>query len=371
MGKRKPPKLDSTNLEDLFMLSEPEKMQPEPRKRSNSTSKETTTQNRLTPSSPTHTEPSTEQGMGLEDWLEQSNELRQENERLKAEATAALENLQTERAAHEVALRQKQMALQDLEVERSRLEALLVEQRQRFDLETQQLQLVQQGLEEEARQNVATIDLLESSLQVERQSQQHQEDNKILQDLLSERGLRTHAEFTAFVKAMGESTHCWNFFKDALLPKAYTTSFLESEVHLMAEGIQDVSSIAGVCVPVSADKCEVSAGVDLTIELREVVTEMMLRGWNKLLIVGIQRSFVTFLRNAFGENSIDVQVDAREEAWQYSDEMNGYPAVLVIGGGAERIPAHCTATIFDSASSHIGTALSDFRIALQHVEEEE
>ena len=64
MGKRKPPKLASTNLEDLFMLSEPEKMQPKPRQRSNSTSKGTTSQTRLTPSSPTHTEPSTEQEWG-------------------------------------------------------------------------------------------------------------------------------------------------------------------------------------------------------------------------------------------------------------------------------------------------------------------
>ena len=194
-------------------------------------------------------------------------------------------------------------------------------------------------------------------------TKEESQDTHTLQTLLSNRGLRTHTDFTAFLKAMSDSTHCWNLFKDALLNKEMATPFLEQQVHLVAENIVDTSN-AGVCVPVSSEKCEISAGVDLSMEMREVMTEMLLRGWNKLLILGMRRSFVTFFRHAMGDSTIEVQVDAREDAWHYSEEMNGYPVIFVMGAGEDRIPSQSTALVISSEHSAVGPALRELRQTL-------
>lgn len=373
MGKRKPPKLASTNLEDLFGLPESESAKPTQRTSTGSLKVANPVVKNAPPPSPRVQveEPAGPTGVGIETWLEQSDTLRLENERLRTEMsqfTTIVTTLEQERDAMQENLTS---TIEELRQEKERLEEALREAQQQYAQERVTLQTEQQRLEETVRQSSSTIEQLEITLQQERTVKEASQETQSLQILLSKRGLRTHTDFTAFLKAMSDSTHCWNLFKDALLNKEMAIPFLEKQVHLVADTISDTSNISGVCVAVSSDKCEISAGVDLSTEMREVMTEMLLRGWNKLLILGMRRAFVTFFRNAMGESTIEVQVDARENAWQYSEDMNAYPVIFVMGEVGDRIPDHCQAIVLSSSHGIVGPALSELRQALAQIDEDE
>lgn len=369
MGKRKPPKLASTNIEDLFGLSESEPVQPKPR--SSAPLKRESNDPVVCPTPSPVEEPTGPSGVGIETWLEQSETLRQENERLRAEMsefTTVVTALEQKRDSLQTNLT---ATIEELRLEKERLEMLVRETQQHLEQEKLAFKTEQQRLEEIIRQSTSSIEQLTSTLQQERIAKDDSQETQTLQVLLSNRGLRTHTDFTAFLRAMSESTHCWNLFKDALLNKEMAVPFLEQQVHLVSDTISDTSNISGVCVAVSSEKCEIGAGVDLSTEMREVMTEMLLRGWNKLLILGMRRCFVTFFRNAMGESTIEVQVDAREDAWIYSDEMNGYSVIFVLGGGVERIPTHCPAIVLSSNHCIVGPALAELRQALVQIDEDE
>ena len=76
-------------------------------------------------------------------------------------------------------------------------------------------------------------------------------------------------------------------------------------------------------------------------EMREIVTEILLQGWNRLLILGMSKTFVNFVRHHLSKTTIEVQVDARDREWSYSSDMRNYPIILVFGGGLEKIPESC------------------------------
>ena len=186
-----------------------------------------------------------------------------------------------------------------------------------------------------------------------------------LMGLLNERGLRTHLEYTNFFRVVGDSSHSWTVWKDVQVHRETMQQFLHEQVHLISKNIEDTSSIPGVCIPVDNNKCEVSAGVELLSEARELITEFLLQGWNKLLILGVPRSFVNFLRHQLSQNTVEVQVDPREDKWNFANEMNNYPVILVFGGGREKIPETCAATVFCYEHTLLGQGIQQCLKALQ------
>ena len=186
-----------------------------------------------------------------------------------------------------------------------------------------------------------------------------------LMGLLNERGLRTHLEYTEFFRVVGDSSHSWTVWKDVQVHRETMQQFLHEQVHLISKKIEDTSSIPGVCIPVDNNKCEVSGGVELLSETRELITEFLLQGWNKLLILGVPRSFVNFLRHQLSQNTVEVQVDPREDKWNFAGEMNNYPVILVFGGGREKIPQTCDATIFCYEHTILGQGIQQCLKALQ------
>ena len=186
-----------------------------------------------------------------------------------------------------------------------------------------------------------------------------------LMGLLNERGLRTHSEYTNFFRVVGDSSHSWTVWKDVQVHRETMQRFLHEQVHLISKSIEDSSSIPGVCIPVDNSKCEMSGGVELLSETRELITEFLLQGWNKLLILGVPRSFVNFLRHQFSQSTVEVQVDPREDKWSFTSEMNNYPVILVFGVGREKIPEVCGATVFFYENTMLGQGIQQCRKALQ------
>ena len=186
-----------------------------------------------------------------------------------------------------------------------------------------------------------------------------------LTGLLDDRGLRTHSEYTNFFRVVGASSHSWTVWKDVQVHKEIMQQFLHEQVHLISRSIEDTSSIPGVCIPVENSKCEMSGGVELLSETRELVTEFLLQGWNKLLILGVPRSFVNFLRHQLSQSTVEIQVDPREDKWNFTNEMNNYPVILVFGGGREKIPETCGATVFCYEDTILGHGIQQCRKALQ------
>ena len=189
-------------------------------------------------------------------------------------------------------------------------------------------------------------------------------ESVLLTILLNERGLRTHGEYTSFFQAVGNTQHSWTVWKDAKVHKETTRTFLTEQVHLVCANLRDTSSIPGVCIPVENAKCELSGGVDVQSEMREVVTEVLLRGWNKLLLLGVNKNFVNFVRHHLSKTTIEVQVDAREQMWTYSPEMRHYPVIVIFGGGRDKIPESCPSQIYCYDTKVVGQGLRECRQAL-------
>ena len=296
----------------------------------------------------------------LEHWLKQEEDFK----RLQAE----LVHLKEEQSRKEEALlEERKVLVAQFDADRRMLESQTEPLKEEIEkLKAELLQVKQQSAAEQEELRVAKDEVERLSDAIEKQKQTHMEesDSVLLTTLLNERGLRTHGEYTNFFQAVGSSQYSWTLWKDAMVQKESTRSFLLEQVHLVSESIRDTSSIPGVCIPVDNDKCELSGGVDLRSEMREVVTEILLQGWNRLLILGMSKTFVNFVRHNLSTTTIEVQVDARDNEWSYSPDMRNYPVILVFGGGREKIPESCPSQVFCYDTKIFGQGLQQCRKAL-------
>ncbi len=296
----------------------------------------------------------------LEQWLQQEEDFKRvqaELESLKEDHQAARVTWVKEREELEAKFGTERLELQSKS-------APLKEEIERLKAEL--LQVKQQSAAEQEELRVTKDEVERLSDAIEKQKQTHMEgsDSILLTTLLNERGLRTHGEYIGFFQAVGNSQYSWALWKDALVQKESTRSFLTDKVHLISEGIRDTSSIPGVCIPVDNDKCELSGGVDLSAEMREVVTEFLLQGWSRVLVLGVSKVFVNFVRHHLSTTTIEVQVDAREGQWSYNTDMRNYPVVLIFGGGREKIPESCPSKVFCYDTNIFGQGLHQCRLAL-------
>ena len=302
----------------------------------------------------------------LEAWLQQEKQLsavQTELASIQERHQTELEALKTDKVVLEEQMQtfQKKHAdeMSALRTELDSLKAELLQEKQRVA-----------ALQEQVR--VSKDETERALAEKEKQHAEHlaQSDWIPLTGLLNDRGLRTHTEYMSFFKAVGESTHGWTVWKDAQVHKETMQDFLKQQVHLICESISDSSTIPGVCIPVDNDKCEVSGGVPLQAESRELITEILLQGWSKVLFLGVPRHFVNFLRQQLSQTTIEVQVDPRETNWVYTTDMNSYPVILIFGGGADKIPPQCTAKVFCYNAETIGQSIQACRQAIQQLSEE-
>ena len=302
----------------------------------------------------------------LEQWLKQDEDFKQ----LQAEMEALKARHEAERAEW---VKERETLETQQDAEKKRLEAEAAPLRETVArLEKELLESKQQLASEQEHLRVAKdeIERQKDAMEKAKQAQLDESDAILLTTLLNERGLRTHGEYTSFYQAVGTSPHSWSVFKDATVPKESTRAFLAEQVHLVCSSIRDTSSIHGVCVPVENDKCELSGGVSLRDEMRELVTEILLQGWNKLLILGMAKTYVNFVRHHLSKTTIEVQVDAREGQWSYSPDMRNYPVILVFGGGSEKIPQGCPSQVFCYDTTVFGQGVQQCRKALGGLSED-
>jgi len=302
----------------------------------------------------------------LEAWLKQTEEIKS----LKQELSTIGEVHQTEKSALQkekdvvdaklaAIQEQHQQELASLQTEIEHLKAQLLLEKQELASHQEQLRFAKDEVER-VRQ------------EIENQKENHNQQAEWLPltELLNDRGLRTHAEFTSFLRVVGASAHCWTVWKDAQVHKDTFRTFLSEQVHLISESISDSSSIPGVCIPVNQKKCEISGGVSLLDEVRELISEVLLQGWNKVLILGVPVTYVNFLRHQLSQGSIEVQVDPRGEKWIYTSEMNTYPVIVLFGGGRDKIPDSCTATVFCYQTTVIGEGIRRCRQDIEMLSEQ-
>ena len=303
----------------------------------------------------------------LEQWLKQDEDVK----RLQAEIEALKAKHEAERAEW---IKERGVLETQHEAEKTRLEAQTAPLKETVArLEQELLETKQHLATEQEHLRVAKdeIERQKDAMDKAKQAQLDRSDTILLTTLLNERGLRTHGEYTSFYQAVGTSPHSWSVFKDATVPKESTRTFLTEQVHLVCSSIQDTSSIHGVCVPVDNDKCELSGGVSLRDEMRELVTEILLHGWNKLLILGLAKTYVNFVRHHLSKTTIEVQVDAREGQWSYSPDMRNYPVILVFGGGREKLPQNCPSQVFCYDTTIFGQGVQQCRTTLGDLSEAE
>lgn len=302
----------------------------------------------------------------LEQWLQQEEDIK----RLRLELEALTETHQAQRDAW---IKEREELEAAFGAERLTLQQESVPLKEEIErLKTERIQIKQQSAAEQEELRVTKDEVARLSDAIEKQKQTHMDesDSVLLTTLLNERGLRTHGEYTSFFQAVGNSQYSWTLWKDAMVQKEATRTFLSEQVHLISESIRDTSSIPGVCIPVDNDKCEISGGVDLRSEIRETVTEILLQGWNRMLILGVSKTFVNFVRHHLSKTTIEVQVDARNSEWSYSPAMRSYPVILVFGGGREKIPESCSSEVFCYDTKVFGQGMQQCRLALSSPSEE-
>ncbi len=316
--------------------------------------------------SPSTSETESVSTQDLETWLKQEQKLKDVQTELASIHEHHQAELESVKSA-KVLLEEKMQAMvadhaEEMNTLRTELEGLKSELLQ----EKQQVA----ALQEQVR--VSKDETERALAEKEKQHAEHlaQSDWIPLTGLLNERGLRTHTEYMSFFKAVGESTHSWTVWKDVQVHKETMQDFLKQQVHLICESISDSSTIPGVCIPVDNSKCEVSGGVPLRVESRELITEILLQGWSKVLFLGVPRHFVNFLRQQLSQTTIEVQVDPRETNWIYTTDMSSYPVILIFGGGIEKIPPQCTAKVFCYDTETIGESMQVCRQAIQQLAEE-
>ena len=296
----------------------------------------------------------------LEQWLKQEEDFK----RLQAELVHLKEEHLRKEEAH---LEECKVLEAQFDAERRMLESQsepLKEEIERLKAELLQVKQQSAAEQEELRVTKDEVERLSDAIEKQKQTHMEESDSILLTTLLNERGLRTHGEYTNFFQAVGDSQYAWTLWKDAMVQKESTRAFLLEQVHLISENVRDTSSIPGVCIPVGNDKCELSGGVDLRSEMREVVTEVLLQGWNRLLILGVSKMFVNFVRHNLSSTTIEVQVDPRDSEWAYSPDMRNYPVILVFGGGREKIPEACPSQVFCYDTKIFGQGLQQCRLAL-------
>lgn len=302
----------------------------------------------------------------LEQWLKQEEDFKG----LQLELQTLTKTHQAQRDAW---IKERQDLETTFDAERLAIQQEYVPLKEEIErLKAELLQAKQQSAAEQEELRVTKDEVVRLSAAIEKQKQAHMEesDSVLLTTLLNERGLRTHGEYTSFFQAVGDSQYSWTLWKDAMVQKEATRSFLGEQVHLISESIRDTSSIPGVCIPVDNDKCELSGGVDLRSEIREVVTEILLQGWNRMLILGVSKTFVNFVRHHLSKTTIEVQVDARDTQWSYSPDMRNYPVILIFGGGREKIPESCPSKVFCYDTKIFGQGIYQCRLALISPSEE-
>ena len=294
----------------------------------------------------------------LEQWLQQEEDLK----RLQAELASLKEDHQADRVAW---IQEREELEAKFRTERLELQSQSVPLKEEIErLKSEILDVKQQSAaeQEELRVTKDEVERLSDAIEKQKRINMEESDSVLLTTLLNERGLRTHGEYTNFFQVVGSSPYGWTLWKDAMVQKESTRSFLTDKVHLISESIRDTSSIPGVCIPVDNDKCELSGGVDLSSEMREVVTEFLLQGWNRVLILGVSKSFVNFVRHHLSTTTIEVQVDARDDQWSYSPDMRSYPVVLIFGGASEKIPESCSSKVFCYDTKIFGQGLHQCRL---------
>ena len=302
----------------------------------------------------------------LEQWLQQDEAIK----RLQSELKRMSDAHQGERDTW--CQIQKDLEAKFAEEKESLLaqNAPLVEEIKRLQSELLQAKQRSAAEQEDLRVLNEELDRMKDTMERKAKTELETSDTVLLTSLLNERGLRTHGEYTSFYQAVGDSQHGWSLWKDVVIPRESTQVFLSEQVHLVSDIIRDTSAIPGVCIPVDNEKCELSGGVDLRFEMREIVTEVLLQGWNRVLILGVSKTFVNFVRHNLSKTTIEVQVDARESHWSYNSEMRNYPVILIFGGGRERIPNDCPSKIFCYETTIFGQGLQQFRIALSGLSED-
>ena len=370
--KKKIPQLTGSLLDfdDMFgggdLFAEKSKNTAPPK--SDKTSKPPPTKNKKsTPSSGSEPQSSsTVDAQDLEAWLKQSEEIKS----LKQELSTIGEVHQAQKAAFQkekeavlaqltAIQEQHQQQLASLQTEIEQLKSQLLSEKQALASHQEQLRFAKDEVER-VRQEIET----------QKENHHQQSEWLPLTELLNDRGLRTHAEFTSFFRVVGASAHSWTVWKDAQVHKDTFRTFLSEQVHLVSESIHDASSIPGVCIPVDQSKCEISGGVSLLDEVRDLVSEVLLQGWNKVLILGVPVTYVNFLRHQLSQGSIEVQVDPRGDKWIYTSEMNTYPVVVLFGGGQDKIPKTCTSTVFCYQTTVIGEGIRQCRQDIETLSEQ-
>ena len=312
------------------------------------------------PSTPSKPESTTRD---LEQWLQQDEEFKRlqiEMETIKLAHQADRETWLQRQKDLEAKFATEKQSLQEQSVplheEVKRLEAELLAAKQQIAVE-----------QEEIRVTKDELDRLKDTMERKAKTELEASDTVLLTSLLNERGLRTHGEYTSFYRAVGESQYSWGLWKDAVVPKELMQAFLSEQVHLVSESLRDTSAIPGVCIPVDNDKCELSGGVDLRAEMREIVTEVLLQGWNRVLILGVSKNFVNFVRHNLSKTTIEVQVDARGNQWSYNADMRNYPVIVIFGGGRNKIPQDCPSTVFCYDTTVFGQGLQQCRKSLSEL----
>ena len=139
-------------------------------------------------------------------------------------------------------------------------------------------------------------------------------------------------------------------------------SMLHKNTWLVGEHIYAHHHISGVCISVSKEKCEISRGVDIMWYAREITTEILLRGWRQLLILGVPLALRNTLYSWLASSSLEVQIDEWQTHVDAQCVLQARDVDVVLVHNLDNIcvPEHTSIPVYRYSDADIGGTLERF-----------
>lgn len=180
--------------------------------------------------------------------------------------------------------------------------------------------------------------------------------------LLQQNGLVSLEEKQQFFAQLQQQSVLFTAFQHMTLGSVELASMLQKNIWLVGEHIFAHHHISGVCISVAKERCVISKGIDIIWFAREITTEILLRGWRQLLILGIPLELRSTLYSWLASSSLEVQIDEWQTHVDAQCVLQARDVDVVLVHNLDNIcvPEHTSIPVYRYSHANIGEMLESF-----------
>lgn len=186
-------------------------------------------------------------------------------------------------------------------------------------------------LEEQLRSKEALLHEMETKQnEAERlkNSEQENRSQKTLSHLFEEQGIVRLEDQLAVLHQIVINPQYYPFVQRLEVEEDVYAQYIQNEIYCINENIPN-DSIEGIVLEVEPKRCELTAGIDLRYATREIITEMLMNGLKRIVLVGIPDAFQGLLRELLSHESMVVNIEGEVSSLSEIPSIERYNLVVV------------------------------------------